>query len=113
MKEINSLTLDEINNIKDILVLKQANGQDVQKMKHIMNTYIDNKCYVCSNCPAQIRMVHQRIINWYNINKNQIQQIEEDIKEPNSDFRECRKCGEDISQYNKKIKYCPDCRNIK
>lgn len=54
-----------------IINLKKSTQKDVKLMEELIRTHIDTHSYqLCNRCPSKIRYAHQRIVRWYNNNKN-------------------------------------------
>jgi hypothetical protein len=106
MKEI---TKEDLAKFEYIIKLTKADKKDVQIMQYLMTTYVDNKSHVCGHCHAQIKHAHRRLSSHYSKYNEQVK-IAEISNDNQPDIRECRGCGEDISNLKKTIKYCNDCR---
>jgi hypothetical protein len=56
---------EELEQIEYVLALKTTTKADVHLMETIIKHYIDKHIHICRHCPAQIRMAHKRLSNWY------------------------------------------------
>jgi hypothetical protein len=56
---------EELEQIEYVLALKTTTKSDVHLMETMVKRYIDKTVHICRHCPAQIRMAHKRLSNWY------------------------------------------------
>jgi hypothetical protein len=70
------ITRKEWEEVTRLIKLKIVDTSDVGSMESIIKKWIDKHMSICRHCPAQIRMAHRRLTNWYN--RNQFDIIEDD-----------------------------------
>lgn len=97
---------EDIVTLEYILSLKRISSGEVHIMQNFINKYIDNKCFICTTCPAQIRFAFNRIENWYNRNQQMILEVKNG-KNPNK----CLGCKVELT--DKRRKFCQNCKEIK
>jgi hypothetical protein len=90
----------DIEMLEHIVSLKKIESTEVYLMQNFILKYIDNKCFICTTCPAQIRFAHSRIEKWSVKNSS----IIDEIKNGHS----CYSCGKILKDRRRKI--CEICK---
>lgn len=75
MTQIKDMTEEDIKNFDMILGLSQIKGYQVTIMQNLLIKYVDKNCVVCPSCSGQIRFAHKRIVDFYERNVNEINEL--------------------------------------
>jgi len=61
--------------LERLIGLKRVTKFDVKSMETMFMTLMNEKVNICAFCSAQIKAYQKQLINWYNSNVPQIQQV--------------------------------------
>lgn len=65
MKDKSEVTKEDLETIERLVKMTKMTTYDVRIMSNMIRKYIDNKCFICEHCSAQIVYGHKRLKIYY------------------------------------------------
>jgi hypothetical protein len=93
------LSIEEYKTLHEILEMTRASNSEAEIILRFIQRNIDVSAHICLHCGAQVRLAHNRVKGWYELNQAAIEI-----------YSKCSKCNVLFKPTSKKNTICKNCK---